>query len=317
MTQPTITVDREFRDLIPALTDEERKQLEDNIVRDKRAIVPLVVWEEGGVLLDGHNRFEICTRRKLPFEITTLSFDDRDAVKDWVITNQLGRRNLTKQQMDYLRGKKYELAKKMRGGDRKSDHVKSNPEKLGLKKHETTTAAIIGKQTGVSDYTVMANEKFSNAVDTFTSVSPSQQSSTTVKSALLQGKVKMSHAAAKAVPRLTGEQKADIVAQIESGTVKSVDAAINKVAPGMIKQSPKHIHVQQQPFPYPSALSPTSPSSPRIKPTVTPSLWRKVQKLSNELREMLSVPALQVSTYECKKKAEELAELVSSVSFPS
>lgn len=55
---PSIQIDAAFKAQIPPLSVEEREQLEANIAahgcRD-----PLTVWN--GVLLDGHNRYEICT----------------------------------------------------------------------------------------------------------------------------------------------------------------------------------------------------------------------------------------------------------------
>ena len=49
-----ITIDREFKSLIPAISDEERQQLEDNIVEFGGARDPLVVWSNGDrdILLD-------------------------------------------------------------------------------------------------------------------------------------------------------------------------------------------------------------------------------------------------------------------------
>lgn len=92
-----ILIDSEFQALIPPLSVEERDQLEANIVADG-CRDPLVVW--GDVLIDGHNRYEICTRLGLPFEVVAKEFANRDEVTEWVIKNQFGRRNLS----DYQRG---------------------------------------------------------------------------------------------------------------------------------------------------------------------------------------------------------------------
>jgi 16S rRNA G966 N2-methylase RsmD len=46
-------------------------------------------------LLDGHNRYEICTRLELPFEIDEMRFSDRSHAEEWIIRNQFGRRNLS------------------------------------------------------------------------------------------------------------------------------------------------------------------------------------------------------------------------------
>lgn len=88
------TIDPEFRDLLPRLSTDERGRLVAEInangCRDS-----LVVWKEWNILIDGHNRYEICSDLDLPFETTELSFPSRDDVKMWMFRNQLGRRNLT------------------------------------------------------------------------------------------------------------------------------------------------------------------------------------------------------------------------------
>jgi hypothetical protein len=92
-----IKIDAEFSALIPPLSTEERQQLEENITEHGGARDPLVVWASKGTLtlLDGHNRYEICTRLDLPFEIQELRFSDRSHAEEWMIRNQFGRRNLS------------------------------------------------------------------------------------------------------------------------------------------------------------------------------------------------------------------------------
>lgn len=91
-----IIVDAEFAALIPPLTPDERQQLEENIKAHGGARDPIVVWPSKGkmTLIDGHNRYEICTRLDVPFEIEEVRFDDRNAAMLWIIDNQKGRRNL-------------------------------------------------------------------------------------------------------------------------------------------------------------------------------------------------------------------------------
>ena len=87
-------IDKEFNALIPPLAAGERSRLEENLIAANGARDPLVVWD--GVLLDGHNRYDICNRLGLPFKTTTLKekIETRDDAKLWIILNQLGRRNL-------------------------------------------------------------------------------------------------------------------------------------------------------------------------------------------------------------------------------
>jgi hypothetical protein len=50
--------------------------------------------ESSGILIDGHNRHEICTRLDIDFDTVEIEFDSRDDAKIWIIKNQFGRRNL-------------------------------------------------------------------------------------------------------------------------------------------------------------------------------------------------------------------------------
>ncbi len=88
-------VDPEFAALIAPLTAEERQQLEANIVSEGCRDA-LVVWR--GLLLDGHNRLEICTRNGIAYETTDIELPDRESARTWIEETQLGRRNLSTDQ---------------------------------------------------------------------------------------------------------------------------------------------------------------------------------------------------------------------------
>jgi DNA-binding XRE family transcriptional regulator len=86
-----ITIDKEFKELIPALSQEEFKQLEENIIKEG-CRDSLVVWQD--TLIDGHNRYEICSKHNITFNKLQREFNDREEVIEWIIRNQFGRRNL-------------------------------------------------------------------------------------------------------------------------------------------------------------------------------------------------------------------------------
>ena len=52
-----------------------------------------MVW--GDVLVDGHNRYEICTRLGIGFETVRMEFDSRDEARVWIANNALGKRNMS------------------------------------------------------------------------------------------------------------------------------------------------------------------------------------------------------------------------------
>lgn len=80
-----------FKSLIPPLTPDEYRQLEENILSDGIRD-PLVLW--GDILIDGHNRYEIAKKHGLTFQTVQRGFDSEDAAALWIIDNQFGRRNL-------------------------------------------------------------------------------------------------------------------------------------------------------------------------------------------------------------------------------
>jgi DNA modification methylase len=99
LEKEVIVIREDFKKLIPALTGEEYKQLEANIlsegIRD-----PLVVWN--GYLVDGHNRYAIANKYSLEFRTVNKEFKDGNEAKLWMINNQFGRRNLNAYQRGVL-----------------------------------------------------------------------------------------------------------------------------------------------------------------------------------------------------------------------
>lgn len=85
-------IKEEFKKLIPALSVEEYKQLEENCLAEGIR-ESIITWN--GYIIDGHNRYEIATRWNLEYETETKRFKDENEVKLWMIDNQNGRRNLT------------------------------------------------------------------------------------------------------------------------------------------------------------------------------------------------------------------------------
>lgn len=86
-----VKIDLEFKNLIPPLTEEERKGLEESLLKEGCRDA-LVLW--GDTLIDGHNRYEICKMHNIPFETVQREFFNRQAAIEWIILNQFGRRNL-------------------------------------------------------------------------------------------------------------------------------------------------------------------------------------------------------------------------------
>jgi len=150
-----VVVDPEFRALIPSLTQEEFVKLENNLLADGCRDA-LVVWKQGHILLDGHNRLDICKRHGVKYRTVEIDLHDRVVARVWIRNNQLSRRNLTKAwYIELGLGNKEDLAaigRKKRAATLKqnaSDPVLSQNDKTDSKpKHDTR--AEIAKRAGVS-----------------------------------------------------------------------------------------------------------------------------------------------------------------------
>jgi len=147
-----ISIDPELKSLIPPLSEDERSQLEQNLI-ENGCRDPLVVWD--GVLLDGHNRFEICQRHGIEFSTVEIDLPDREAAEDWMDANQLGRRNLSPDAFKWILGRRYNRTKKADG--------QRGPKKLD-QNEPASTAAKLAKEHAVSEATVKRAAKFAEEV---------------------------------------------------------------------------------------------------------------------------------------------------------
>jgi hypothetical protein len=152
-----LTISPALQSLNPPLSPEARAQLEANVLRDG-CLDALVVWQEEQILLDGHNRYAICEHHGLPYRIHELSLPDLDAAQLWIIDHQDGRRNLTPNQLSYLRGKKYEIQK--RQGKRTDLTSGKSYQKL------PNTATALAQDYQVLEKTIRNDFAYSKALDT-------------------------------------------------------------------------------------------------------------------------------------------------------
>jgi N6-adenosine-specific RNA methylase IME4 len=126
-----IEVKEEFKNLIPPLDPKEFEQLEKNILQDG-CRDPLVLWN--GILIDGHNRYQICTKHSISFNTITHNFESEAHARVWIRANQRGRRNLTPAWLIELElGNKEDLAKI---GAAKKAHGQTAPGKTLLSQND-------------------------------------------------------------------------------------------------------------------------------------------------------------------------------------
>jgi hypothetical protein len=192
----------ELRDLIPPLQEDESTQLEKNILAEG-CREALLIWQTTPnvldtnsmqtsavyVLIDGHNRYGICLKHKLNFKIHLISFNSLKEVRDYMIDNQLGRRNLIPEQASYLRGLRYNTEKLEKGKYSRHEHkgqnvpydmvvssIDNSEEKVeknhkgqnvpyrSIDKKESTSARL-SKQYNVSEKTIKRDAEFAEGLN--------------------------------------------------------------------------------------------------------------------------------------------------------
>jgi len=160
-----LTIDPEFRDIIPPLMDEERQMLEDSIVANG-CETPLTVWNN--TIVDGHNRYDICQEHGIPFAIMEKNFENREAAMMWMISTQLGRRNLTVYQKGEL-ALKYEPLIKAKAKKRQATSISGGrvqlPSTLTEGNEAGETRQKIAEIAGTSTGTIRKVKKLAEAAD--------------------------------------------------------------------------------------------------------------------------------------------------------
>lgn len=186
-TLPEVSVLSELKEFLVPLAEEEYKQLEQSIqaegCRDN-----LIAWERSPtelVLIDGHNRYSICMKNNIPFALTKVSFSDIEEVKEWMIDNQLGRRNLNPDQLSYYRGLKYLTFRKRKGG---YENVKSKG------KNEPSTSELLAGQFKVSESTIKRDSKFAEGLNIIGKSNPE------LKTKILKGETKVNKGDIQVLP---------------------------------------------------------------------------------------------------------------------
>ena len=205
-----LKIDPEFQNQIPPLTDDEYKQLEENILKEGKLLSPLIVWNN--TLVDGHNRYAILQKHpEIYFSTTPLQFENREETIAWICRNQLGRRNLSPEQKRYLLGKQYEAEKKaakiFRGNQytlaKKSGGDHGDNHHSGKK-----TCDRIAEENGVSRASVLRASHYTRGIDIADNLSPG------IKQKVFSGEVKFTNEEMSKLVLSSPDKRQDVFAEI-------------------------------------------------------------------------------------------------------
>ena len=220
--QPVLAIDDEFRSLIPPLHKDEYRLLESSI-RAEGCRDPIVVWD--GVIIDGHNRYRICSHWHIPFSIIDKQFNSREEAVAWICATQLGRRNISDEMRKYLIGKRYEAEKKAFKTSQTpwwSTASVSGSESTGIyellasgadvpntPRGKNPTAERIGDEYHLSHSTVQKYGRYSRAIDLISKESPA------LAPKILSGELKIAHDNLISISKLQGAAMRKVVRQLE------------------------------------------------------------------------------------------------------
>ena len=161
MLNGPVKIDPEFKAVCPPLTKEERGELRESIKRDG-CREDILTWH--GFVIDGHNRLELCEELHKPYTTRPIvELKSRGEVIEWILRNQLGRRNLTAMQRAELALKlKEAVAAEAKKRQKEHGHtapgkVKTLPQKSAEVNGETRDE--LAKMAGVSHDTIAKVEK--------------------------------------------------------------------------------------------------------------------------------------------------------------
>ncbi len=153
-----LTIDDSFKRLLMPLTPVEFGFLEQSIVAEG-CRERLIVWSQGNILVDGHNRYEVCTAHNIKFDVDVRDFESREAVEDWIDKNQASRRNLHPDDFKIVTGRIYNRRKKTVGKKVLLDQVEP-----------ISTAQEVAVELGISAPTVKRNGQRAEVYDKVSTV---------------------------------------------------------------------------------------------------------------------------------------------------
>ena len=91
-----LTIDEILSHAMPPLAPIEDMRLTNKLIKEGcKESIKVAIIDGKYVIVDGHNRYRICKKYKIPFKVEVLPLKSIEAARTWLIENQLGRRNVS------------------------------------------------------------------------------------------------------------------------------------------------------------------------------------------------------------------------------
>lgn len=298
-----LVVDPEFKNLIRPLFKQEYLQLEQNLISDG-CRDPLTTWH--GVIIDGHNRYELCRKHQIPFSVEEMEFECKEEVIAWICANQLGRRNLTEETRKYLIGIQYESEKIVNskknalginqyvGQDSTGSEERADSESLKrVVPTRVKTAMRIAEANHISHGTVEKYATYSRALDEL------GKKDKEIVSKILSGRYKISHNHVLELSKMAPSQIRQFCEQMENSQQPFVQ--YNQVRQTITQMNSVPRHAPQKP------VKPSVKDMPQFDPDAEiTGLTLTVPSWSSSLQRLKTKTDLSIVSSQAKGKLAEV-----------
>lgn len=158
-----LVIDKEFEELLPVLTPDEFDKLEKSILKNG-LLDPIKIWQDPKtnqwVIIDGHNRYKILKKNNISWKywcdykiLYENELPTREDVKQWMLEQQLGRRNLSE-------AERYEIVQKFKNVIKQKAKENQSSGGKGLSNlSKVNTRKEMAKVVGVSEGTYQKMER--------------------------------------------------------------------------------------------------------------------------------------------------------------
>lgn len=200
-----LIIDEELRDWLP-VPSIGADVLEQQLLAAGGPSDPIRVWKGTGIVVDGHRRLAICQKHGLPYRIEEMEFDSRQAVKDWMDSYQLARRNLDSVTFSRVLTR---LVNSRVGA--------MEPDGGGVEK----AMGEVGAEVGVSVRTIQRSRAMADAI---AKLPPA------IGSRIQSGEIKANRTSVMALAKMTPEFQAKAIRRLDMEGHTSLSAVVGKAA---------------------------------------------------------------------------------------
>lgn len=228
--EPEIIIDQEIKNRLWKLNDTEYENLKQSLINEGCRDA-LMLWNN--ILIDGHNRYEICKAFDIEYKTIQKHFNNKNEVLKWIDTNQLSRRNLTDEQRTILYGRISKINKLEKGGTGANQFNKEQMRQNVLSANQQKAA----DELKISTKTLQRAEKYVDAIDDI-----EKNVGKEIVDKIVTGDIKITKEDTVKISKMEPDEQKKIINRIiESPKLKVSDAKKIEIKSNLINEGKKAV----------------------------------------------------------------------------